>query len=138
MCVEGGYFLSCQDLADGKTSACGTMCLDNSGSDIMCRLGNTLYSSARAGRVSLTGFPDISPIVASIKSGAPTNSEKTYKVTSQVANRLMILQSLATKFIEEPTTKDRAEAEIASHNERFNKDGQYLLSESTLTLYSNT
>ncbi|CAK9006167.1 unnamed protein product [Durusdinium trenchii] len=121
---------SLEDLADGKTSACGTMCLDNSGSDIMCRLGNTLYSSARAGRVSLTGFPDISPIVASIKSGAPTNSEKTYKVTSQVANRLMILQSLATKFIEEPTTKDRAEAEIASHNERFNKDGQYLLSES--------
>ena len=49
-----------------------------------------------------------------------------------------VVQSLATKFIEEPTTKDRAEAEIASHNERLNKDGQYLLSESTLTLYSNT
>ena len=49
-----------------------------------------------------------------------------------------MVQSLATKFIEEPTTKDRAEAEIASHNERLNKDGQYLLSESTLTLYSNT
>lgn len=119
-----------KEISDGRTSVCATISLDHPGSDINTRLGNIIYSSARAGRLVLPAFPDVGPILRALKNG-PSADEKSYKVSAQVHDHLVLLGSLAQKWLDESTTRARAEEVIATHNERFNKDGMYLMTDRT-------
>ena len=91
-----------------------------------------MYSGCREGRLSLPGFPDIAPILGAMKVG-PTAEAKTYKICAQVHDKLVVLESLAKKFLEEPTTKDRAQEAIQLHSEEFNVGGDFVLAEKTRT-----
>ena len=91
-----------------------------------------MYSAARSGRLSLAGFPDITPVLNALKNGPSEQNRSDYKVCAPMADKLLILQSLAQKFVEEPSTKERTEEAIQKHNEEYNKDGVYLLSDRTL------
>ena len=46
-------------------------------------------------------------------------------------DRLVILQSLAQKWIDTESTKERAMEIIEGHNKEFNPDGQFWLEERT-------
>lgn len=83
--------------------------------------------------MNLPGFPDIRPILEAMKKG-PTAESRTFKVAAQSGDRLVLLHSLADKWLQDPLTKDRAEETITRHNEEYNKDGVYLLNDKTLVI----
>ena len=121
-----------QEICAQKTALCASLCLDHSGQDLLSRVSNKVYEACRAGSLALNGFPDFSPLVAALKSsGNAGDVNKTLRVTTQRHTTLVILEVLAKKWVENPDTRDRALAEIESHNDEFNASGQYWLEERT-------
>lgn len=113
-----------------------TITLDNTGGDIQGRVSNQLYEWCRSGKMRLPNFPEFGPIVQAIKEGANPSSTKSYRVCTQQADRLLLLESLASKWIENEHTKERAEEEISNHNKRFNVNGDFWFADVSRTVLS--
>lgn len=122
-----------QEIADGKEMHCATLSLDQSGADIQSRISNRVYEWCRTQKMKLGNFPDFGPLITSLREGANPSSTKSYRVCTQQAGRLLILESLAAKWLEHENTKDRANAEIAAHNASFNLDGEFWFSDVSRT-----
>ena len=122
-----------QEIADGKEMRCATLSLDQSGADIQSRISNRVYEWCRTQKMKLGNFPDFGPLITSLREGANPSSTKSYRVCTQQAGRLLILESLAAKWLEHENTKDRANAEIAAHNASFNLDGEFWFSDVSRT-----
>ncbi|CAK9024300.1 Uncharacterized protein SCF082_LOCUS16566 [Durusdinium trenchii] len=117
------------DICNGKTSVCGSLCLDHSGSDLLSRVSNRVYENCRSGAMSLPGFPNFEPIISGLKSNQPVDRQKSFRVSVQQMDRLVILQSLAQKWVDTESTRERALEIIADHNNQFNADGSYWMEE---------
>eukprot|EP00435_Cladocopium_sp_Y103_P038190 s1676_g10.t1 len=61
-----------------------------------------------------------------LKSQTPVAENKMYKVTSQVHDRLVILEALAAKWLAEESTCDDAKSVIEAHNKDYNPNGDML------------
>ena len=118
-----------QEIQDGKSCYCSTVCVDSSGAEMQDRLANKIYEGCRAGRMKLPGFPDFQPLLAAMKEGTNASSTKSFRVSCQQHDRLVILESLARKWVDSEVTRDRAEKVISEHNTAFNPDGEYWASE---------
>ena len=81
------------------------------------------YSKCRGGQLSLQEFPDFMPLLNALKSESPVLAQKSFKVTTQVHDKLVVLESLVRKWLDEETTAQEAEAILASHNETYNPEG---------------
>lgn len=114
-----------QEVGAGKTMVCGAICLDHSGKDMMTRVSNKIYESCRAGTLSLPGFPDFSPIIQSLKKQSVVEREKSFRVSCQLQDRLLVLQVYAQKWLDTESTRDRAMEVIKQHNEVYNGDGEF-------------
>ena len=125
-----------QEIIDGKEMHCATLALDQSGADLQTRVGNRVYEWCRAGKLQLTGFPEFGPIIDSLRDGAKPAQTKAYNVCTQQANKLVVLESLASKWIENESTKERANAAIESHNATYNPDGDFWFSDVSRTCVS--
>ena len=113
-----------QEEADGRRVLCGNVVLDKPPEGLMQRVANKVYENSRCGALRLTGFPDYNPVIAALKDSKPDDGGKQYQVTVKKHNRLVILESLASKWL---TTefKDEVTMEIESHNQKYNLDGEY-------------
>jgi|Cyp1metagenome_2_1107374.scaffolds.fasta_scaffold35343_9 hypothetical protein len=118
-----------EEHSDGRPIACGTIAIDNSGQELLNRIANTTYERCRNGSLTLPAFPNFEPHIQALKNHAPVAENKTYKVTSQVHDRLVILEALASKWLGEESTSDEAKAMIDAHNKEYNPTGD-MLSES--------
>lgn len=76
--------------------------------------------------MQVPGFPHFEPILAALKQGRAAAANTSFQVTVQQADRLLILESLATKWLSSEQTKDRAEEIVKDHNGRFNPDGSLM------------
>ena len=112
-----------EEHSDGRPIACGTIVLDNSGQELMNRIANTTYERCRNGSLSLPAFPNFEPHIQALKSQTPVADNKMYKVTSQVHDRLVILEALASKWLVEEATCDDAKVVIEDHNKQYNPNG---------------
>ena len=119
------YPKSAQEIADKKEMHCATLMLDQSGAEIQSRVSNQLYEWCRNDKIQLGNFPNFGPLIAALREGANPSSTKSYRVCTQQGTRLLILESLASKWTETECTKDRATSEITAHNELYNKDGDF-------------
>jgi hypothetical protein len=97
----------------------------------MTRVANRVHEHCRSNVLSLPGFPDFNPIVQSLKATHVPERQKSFRVSVQQHDRLVILQSLAQKWIESDATKERALEVISNHNTEYNPDGKYWLEERT-------
>ena len=122
----------CKEVHDGRECVCATVCLDQSGSDLITLIGNKLYESSRSGKFSLNGFPAFDPLLASLKAGCTVERERTFKVCAQRGSSLLVLESLAQKWLENPLTSDRAKATIEDHNAEYNVTSDFWVSDQTL------
>ena len=113
---------------------CGNICLDHSGSDLMSRVANRVYDHCRSGVLSLPGFPNFDPIIQALKQNQTSDRQKNYRVSLQAGDRLVILQSLAQKWVDTESTKERALEVILEHNKLYNQDGKYWHEERILFL----
>ncbi|CAL1161032.1 unnamed protein product [Cladocopium goreaui] len=127
---DGFAALACvEDMCKGNAAVCGSLCLDHSGTDLMSRVSNKVYEHCRSGAISLPGFPDFNPIIHALKSHQPVERQKSFRVSVQQMDRLVVLQSLAQKWLDTESTRERALKIISDHNDTYNCDGQYWLEE---------
>ena len=118
-----------QEVGNGKSMVCGAICLDQSGA--LTRVSNKIYTMCRAGTLSLPGFPDFGPIIQALKKENVVHREKSYRVSCQLQDRLLVLQVYAQKWLDTESTRDRAMEVIKQHNEVYNGDGEYWYEERT-------
>ena len=90
------------------------------------RIGNAIYDRCRAQTLSLAGVPNYDSLVASLRESAPTGGDVVYKVCVVRHDRLLVLQSLAKRWLEYEGTKDDAHALVETHNVSFNQGGEFM------------
>ena len=89
---------------------------------MLARIGNTVYDQSRSGSLSLPGFPDFSPIIAALKTNNVTERSKSFRVSAQQHDRLLVLETFAKKWLETDTTSERAKQTIDDHNAEYNPE----------------
>eukprot|EP00438_Fugacium_kawagutii_P004188 Skav215920 [mRNA] locus=scaffold226:186014:196681:+ [translate_table: standard] len=112
------------ETTDGRRVLCGSVVLDKPADDLMQRVANRIYEDARGGHLTLTGFPDYQPVVQALRNTEPTDSGKEYQVTLKRHDRLLILKTLAEKWLDSEY-KDEATIAIEEHNKKFNPDAEF-------------
>ncbi|CAK9097187.1 unnamed protein product [Durusdinium trenchii] len=118
---DGCPALSCvEDIASGKRSVCGTICLDHTGADMLQRVGNKIYESCRSQSLNLPGFPAFEPVLSALRSQNVVDRHKSYRVSAQQHDALYILEVYAKKWLATESTKERAQQVIEDHNKEFN------------------
>ncbi|CAK9101906.1 Uncharacterized protein SCF082_LOCUS47637 [Durusdinium trenchii] len=113
-----------EEVSDGKRTLCGTVVLDAS-DQITQRVANTLYDKCRSKALSLPQFPDFQPLLQALKQGDSASVSRQYNVCVRAQDRLVILESFASKFVNSEITKDKCEQAITNHNEKYNTGGEY-------------
>lgn len=98
---------------------------------MITKVATEIYNGCRSSKFTVPGFPCFDPILQALKTSNVTDRTKTFKVTVQQHDRLIILESFAKRWMEHDTTLEEAERVIANHNEQFNLDGQYWVSDRT-------
>ena len=102
--------------------------LDRGAESLKQHVANKVYEKCRAGDggLDVANFPDYKPLVSALQANQPEIAPPEYQVTIQRHDKLVILSSLANKFLENEEFKVEAANLIAEHNGVFNKDGDYL------------
>lgn len=109
--------------------ASASLVLDRPPSDLALRLSNKIYEACRTGRLQLNAFPDFQTPINALRAGHQTQEPTTFQVCKQQGQRLVILESFASKFLEADCVKDETVSLIKAHNLRFNPDGDFLQSD---------
>eukprot|EP00438_Fugacium_kawagutii_P026722 Skav228688 [mRNA] locus=scaffold2247:276425:279751:- [translate_table: standard] len=116
-----------QEVEEGRNCRCATLCMDHSGQDIMTRLSNGVYDQARAGTLQLAGFPSFDPLLTALRDGTTADRAKSYRVSTQRADQLVILESFAKRWLDDAEFEERAKLVIKEHNEEFNPPGDMVM-----------
>ena len=87
-------------------------------------MSNRVYEDALTGHLKLCGFPDYTPVLTALQNVAPQDTGKQYQVTVKKHDRLVILQALASKWLD-TEFKDELTSAIEAHNAKYNQDGEY-------------
>ena len=81
-----------------------------------------MYDQCRSGSLNLPGFPDFSPVIAALKTNNVTERSKSYRVSAQQHDRLLVLETFAKKWLETDSTGERAKKIIDDHNAEYNPE----------------
>jgi len=111
---------------------CATLVLDNSGTELISRISNKVYSMCRSGDLQLASFPDFEPTMSALRDGSSAAPTRNYKVCLQHHDRLLVLESFAEKWTTTALTSERAEQVIELHNTKYNPNGDYWLCDKSL------
>ena len=123
-----------EELSSGRSVVCGTIVLDQTSSPdpLVNRIANRIYEDCRAEKLKVPGFPDFGPVINALRDGNQPGQERAWKVCCAQQGRLMILESLAAKWLETDSTSERAEEAVTSHNSKYNAGGDKLAADRTL------
>ena len=104
----------------GQHILCATVVLDQPTESTEHRVGSALYEACRSNKIELPNFPQYAPLVDALKGcGGSDNDAPQLKVTIVRNQKLLILQSLARKWLEYESTQEMASDVIAKHNAAF-------------------
>ena len=117
-------FKTYQEITDGRRVLCANVVLDRPHEALAQRVANRVHDDARGGHLRITGFPDYTPVIAAIRDAKIEDSGKSFQVSLKKHDRLVVLQSLAGKWLD-TEFKDEVVSLIEDHNSRFNKDGEF-------------
>jgi hypothetical protein len=96
---------------------------------MMQRIGNVIYERCRASTLTLPGFPDFGPTIAALRNSNVQERTKSYRVSAQQHDTLMVLEVYAKKWLSTESTKERAQEVIQSHNAEFNPTDKFWIEE---------
>lgn len=94
---------------------------------MLTRLSNAVYEQARAGNLQISSFPNFDPVLNALRNGSATDTAKSYRVSSQRHDQLLVLESMAKKWLEDPEFEQQARDVITAHNDEFNASGEFVL-----------
>ena len=115
-----------EEVAASQRVMCGSIVLNGDPAGLQHRVANAVYESCREGHAVLPNFPNFEPVIKALRENAGSTQDQAYKVCVAKCDRLVILQSLARRWIDYEGSKEEANALIAEHNKNFNVDGDYL------------
>ena len=110
---------------------CATIALDHSGQELTNQIANSVYEESRSGQFVVPSFPDFQPLVQALKNGQTTDRTKSFRVSAQRFDQLLVLEAIAKKWLDSEITCDRAKDVIDAHNHEFNNSGDYWIAERT-------
>jgi len=110
---------------------CATVALDHSGQELTNQIANSVYEESRNGQFVVPSFPNFQPLVQALKNGQSTDRTKSFRVSAQRFDQLLVLETFAKKWLDSEVTSDRAKAVIEAHNLEFNNSGEYWIEERT-------
>jgi hypothetical protein len=100
--------------------------LDRSPDSLQQRGANKRHEGCRSGALEVAGFPDYKPLLTALQQTAPEETQSNYQVTVKRHDKLLVLSSIAQKFLNSDEYGHEANQLIASHNEAFFADGDFL------------
>lgn len=101
--------------------------MDHSGQELMNRVSNTVYEQARSRSLTLNSFPNFEPLLSALRDGTTAERSKSYRVSTQRHDQLVILDSYAKKWLDDPNFEERAKQVIKEHNAEFNPAGDLVV-----------
>lgn len=113
-----------QESTGNRTVLCCNVVLDKAPDGLIQRVANKVYEACRADQLKVVGFPAFGPLVQALQSCKPENQTTNYQVCVRKHDRLVVLQSLAAKWLE-TEYKDATVVELENHNQKYNVDGEY-------------
>ena len=117
-----------KETKEGRNCLCATLCFENSGQELLQRISNQVYEQARVGELQLPAFPSFEPLVTALKQGTVYDAGKSYRVSVQRHDQLMVLESYARKWLDDPHFQEQAKEVIKSHNDKYNASGEFVMS----------
>ena len=96
---------------------------------MMQRIGNRIYENSRSGKLTIKGFPEFDPVLGALRSSSVQDRNKSYRVSAQQHDCLMILEVYAKKWLQTESTRQRAETIIREHNETYNTTETFWIAE---------
>ena len=99
-----------QEVAAGQKYLCASVVLDGQPELLQQCIVNQTYESCRSKQMYIPGFPDYDPVAAALResSSSGTGQEVNYKVCVAKPGGLVVLQSLARRWLEYDGTKEMA------------------------------
>ena len=92
----------------------------------MNRISNKVYESARQGDLHLPNFPSFDPVLTALKNGTTIEGSKSYRVSCQRHDQLVLLESFCRKWLDDPNFEERAKEIIKNHNDEYNPSGDFV------------
>lgn len=118
---------------------CSSVTLEGAVDEVQHRVSTTLYEWCRSGKLELKGFPNFGPTIQALQEGTTSKAgDAPFKVTVAKHDRLVVLQSLAQRWLEFEGTSDEATAIITEHNNRFNAGGEFTEDDTRTALLDGT
>ena len=116
-----------EESKEGRDCLCATLCFDGMGQDLVNRISNKVYESARQGDLHLANFPSFDPLLSALKNGTTVEGTKSYRVSCQRHDQLVLLESFCRKWLDNPNFVERAQEVIKNHNDEYNPSGDFAL-----------
>eukprot|EP00435_Cladocopium_sp_Y103_P069260 s569_g33.t1 len=113
-----------EECAEKRRVLCASVVLDREPEALVQRLSNKVYEMCRSNALTLVGFPVFGPVVAAIQEAKVETPSTQFQVTVKKHDRLVILQSLAEKWMS-TEFKDATVQEVETHNAKYNQGGEY-------------
>ena len=101
------------------------MLLDRPTQVLQQRIANQIYEMCRSQKLQIPGFPDYGHLVTALGNVEPEAGPDNFEVTVRKHDKLVVLQSLAAKWLEHCDFTAEMQKLIQSHNDHYNQDGDY-------------
>ena len=118
--------ITVQELAEQRRVLCATVMLDRGVDGLQQRVSNQLYEGCRHGKLEVAGFPDYKPLLSALQQEVPEDNSNSYQVCVKRMDKLLVLSSLADKFLQSEEFTAEATDLVTKHNDAFNPDGDFL------------
>lgn len=115
-----------QEISDNARILCGSVVLDSKPDYLQQYLANAVYEACRGNRIRLNGFPDFAPLIQGLKEASPEVESRPLQVCVKRGSKLLVLGSLANKWLQSEQCGPEANAIVEDHNKRFNVDGDFV------------
>ena len=115
-----------QEISDHVRILCASVILDSKPDHLQQYLANAVYEACRGNQIRLSGFPDFSPLIQGLKEAAPEVEPRPFQVCVKRGPKLVVLGSLANKWLQSEQFGPEANALVEDHNKRFNVDGDFV------------
>ena len=107
--------------------------LDQRPDHLQSYLANAVYEACRAGKLSLSGFPNYDTYLAALREGRTESNGREYQVCVRRGGNLIVLAAYANKWLDCEQFKAETNELIQTHNKTFNPDGDFMEEPETRT-----
>ena len=122
-----------EEISNNARFLCASILLDQKPDHLQQYLANAVYESCRGGELRLQGFPDFTPLIQGLKESVPETETYEYQVCAKRGSKLVVLGSLANKWLQSEDFGAEATSLIENHNKNFNIDGDFVEDETDRT-----